>query len=248
MLNTRKLSESNAKKIAELKGQLREIVENFEKMIHFHEFRLNLTNTFALFESAIGYIDKEIDIFRNLIQQTVLGEVPEYMQMLTEELGIQKFLVNTFPTMANAQLAVEVGQPVIIADSKEPGEFILVMNYAVLSDEWDLYKLVPIPTFEGNYIRQRKIPFEYIALNYIHDQYVPIIKDVVKECKKGFCYIPGARQRVQSEECVVSPIVGDKPKNAPCTVIILPNEIFSIHTVWHNLFCRKTFDCSCHLS
>jgi hypothetical protein len=218
MLNTRKLSESNAKKIAELKRQLREIVENFEKMIHFHEFRLNLTNTFALFESAIGYIDKEIDIFRNLIQQTVLGEVPEYMQMLTEELGIQKFLVNTFPTMANAQLAVEVGQPVIIADSKEPGEFILVMNYAVLSDEWDLYKLVPIPTFEGSYIRQRKIPFEYIALDYIHDQYVPIIKDVVKECKKGFCYIPGARQRVQSEECVVSPIVGDKPTNAPCTV------------------------------
>jgi hypothetical protein len=214
----RQLSLNNAAKIQELKVDLMNNIGQLHAKLTFQERRQNLTSLFALVETAITYLDKEIYVFRTLIQQAVHGEIPEYMQVLTEELGVRKFLKQTFPTMVNADMVVETGQPVIIAESANTGEFILVMNYAVLSNEWDLYQIVPIPSFEGNYIKQRKIPFEYIALDYILDQYVPINKDVIEDCSKGFCYIPGARQRVQSEECAVSPIVGDKPKKAPCTV------------------------------
>lgn len=216
--NVRQLSYANSVKLDQLKQETEETTKVLQAKITFLDAKGNLTNALALVESSIQYLAKEIDVFRNLIRQTSRGEVPEYVSLITQELNIKEILSYKYPTTSNAELAADLEQPIIMMSSRHPGQFELLVNYVLLTSEWDFYTIIPIPAFEEEYRRVRKVPFKHIALDFVSDEYVPIDERQMQECLNGQCVLKGTRQRVQNEECVVSPIMGDKPKHFKCPV------------------------------
>ena len=88
---------------------------------------------------------------------------------------------------------------------------------------YDLYQVIPLPSFEGENAVTRQIPYEYVLLDGSQTSYAPIDADSVLFCTSGVCPARHVLHKVADDRCGVRALT-DTPFDENCPVLISTNE------------------------
>lgn len=233
--SVKRLATANQKELDKLRSEIKYQINNVYATVQTVKVHANVTNAAVMVESFGSYVQQELTVFKDLLNQALNREVPDMMGLVPLEMDLEKVVAQSVKTGHNFRLEPDLALPVMIVDSNTLGHFNMIFNYVIITQRFDLFQIISLPRIVGPYMYLQRKLYEYVAIDMTASTFMGLTRTLMKNCQTGQCELKGTLQPIQESQCDVSPILGDISE-IPCPTTGFPLENFFYPTSFGILY------------
>jgi hypothetical protein len=80
--------------------------------------------------------------------------------------------------------------------------------YLIAAEEWDLFRIVPIPGYSGTKMYTPTLDYTYVMIDQSQRSFTEITLTQISSCVTGMCIPYGVQKEVRDDQCNLAPLIG----------------------------------------
>ena len=121
----------------------------------------------------------------------------------------------------NVKAQFQDTESMILPHENRTQSVVILSSIRATSPPWAIYQQRSVPRFYGNRLFREKLAADYIAINPKYNQYIPLDREQVRECRDKICRLAGPIRALAHAECGTRALVGNS-EDSPCPIHEIP--------------------------